>query len=77
MWRYHQIAQIYRLFFQHKIISNEVYENIEHRIATTACQIAEGLLVYPAAKGLVKKINDTQNDISRATQQISTMKLQK
>lgn len=46
------------------MITNEVNENIQHCIRSTASEIAEGLLIDPARKRAMEEINDRQNDIS-------------
>lgn len=67
-----EITEINRLLFQYKVVADKVNENIKNGISATTCQIAKILLVYPAAKWLVKKVYNTQNDISYRLQQCLT-----
>lgn len=55
---------------QHKVDSKELNKNVQHRIGTTASQVAEGLCRYPPRHGAMKEINKSQYDMSYSCEHV-------
>jgi hypothetical protein len=49
---------------QNYIEGNRINDPVENSIGTTACQVPESLSRYIPCKGSMKKIDDTNNDMS-------------
>jgi hypothetical protein len=49
---------------EYEIVTNEVDKNIKNSIGTATGKVPKGLLIYPASKGLMEKINNIEDDIS-------------